>query len=250
MASRMDRYRNQKVDSKMVEKLQESVDDIMQKEEILPKNSHKLTNLEKNIIQEMVQKMLKNDQQNDNFTILQLENRFEKKHTFNAKNVLLKGFIDRIDMIDDLENNQTIIRLIDYKTGKADKDIKSLDEICEDEKYKYILQTLFYCLLYEPENADFICEPHLFSVRENKKKQNETTNIILGESKNKQNIQFTPTIRDEFLKQLDRLLTEIFDPNQPFKPTDKMYDDFGSPCNSCAYWQLCKNSATAKKADL
>ena len=156
----------------MVEKLQESVDDIMQKEEILPKNSQKsLTNLEKNIIQEMVQKMLKNDQQNDNFTILQLENRFEKKHTFNGKGVLLKGFIDRIDMIDDLENNQTIIRLIDYKTGKAEKDIKSLDEICEDEKYKYILQTLFYCLLYEPENADFVCEPHLFSVRENKKKQ-------------------------------------------------------------------------------
>ncbi|MBQ2441134.1 MAG: PD-(D/E)XK nuclease family protein, partial [Paludibacteraceae bacterium] len=243
-------YINQKVDSKMVEKLQESVDDIMQKEEILPKNSHKLTNLEKNIIQEMVQKMLKNDQQNDNFTILQLENRFEKKHPFNGKDVLLKGFIDRIDMIDDLENNQTIIRLIDYKTGKAEKDIKSLDEICEDEKYKYILQTLFYCLLYEPANADFICEPHLFSVRENKKKQNETTNLILGESKNKQNIQFTPAIRDEFLQQLDRLLSEIFDQNQPFKSTDKMFDDFGSPCNSCAYWQLCKNSATAKKADL
>jgi len=115
------------------------------------------------------------------------------------KNILLKGFVDRIDEKDD------VIRIIDYKTGavtKNDLKMKDWDLLITDEKYGKCFQVLFYAYIY----------------RHNNKVMGEMESGIYSFKKlNSGFLKFNdtylePSHFDEFIAQLDLLLMELFNP--------------------------------------
>ncbi len=120
--------------------------------------------------------------------------------------VKLKGKIDRIDEVDG------VLRIIDYKTGKAEsKDLKILnwELLSTDEKYNKSFQVLLYA--------------YMFAVihKINFDKQNLESGIISFKNLKTgfmrvNNSTIDQQTLDDFLNQLKKLLVEIYDLNIPF----------------------------------
>ncbi len=96
----------------------------------------------------MIKKYIRHDkklvEQGKNLIIQSLEKEYKTEFTTAyGEKILLKGFIDRIDLY---ENH---IRIIDYKTGKAEGLTyrNNLKESLRKEEKSYLLQLLFYALL-------------------------------------------------------------------------------------------------------
>ncbi len=151
-----------------------------------------------------------------------------------VKEILLKGYADRIDHIGG------ITRIIDYKTGKVDstdlkpKSVESLFEHSAKPKEK-AFQLMFYLLLAgkspaivtEPGNA----EAGIISFRSLKK---EFLPLILPGTDS------INTLR-EFENRLKDTLTEIFDPTQPFDQTE-----LKEHCNLCPFKSICHKTEEKK----
>jgi hypothetical protein len=120
--------------------------------------------------------------------------------------VKIKGKIDRIDEVDGL------LRIIDYKTGKAEsKDLKILnwELLSTDEKYNKSFQVLLYAYMFAViHKIDF-------------DKQNLESGIISFKNLKTgfmrvNNSTIDQQTLDDFLNQLKKLLVEIYDLNIPF----------------------------------
>jgi len=135
-----------------------------------------------------------------------------------------KGIIDRIDSIG---NNETI-RIIDYKTGKVDKQdlfVKNIDEITTNPKYAKAFQVLFYAWLYYRQNPNSKIETGIISLR----------SISNGFIPLK--IQDVDNIQDyfgEFTKLIENIVKDISDINIPFSQTDDI-----TRCTWCDYKSVC-----------
>ncbi len=106
------------------------------------------------IIKRYIRRVLELDKQYCPFTILSVEDRFSMpvKVSTNGKylEVYLGGIIDRID-----KTNEGI-RVLDYKTGKAETKFKTIDNLFDKDtkkQNKAVLQTLIYCMFYDYKYA-------------------------------------------------------------------------------------------------
>lgn len=133
------------------------------------------------------------------------------KHIYTVRDlpftVLLKGHIDRIDEVGG------VLRIVDYKTGKVDRNqlkINDWELLSSDEKYSKSLQVLFYAYLYiENNNIDLETrdmESGIISFKNLKEGFMSINNSTLDKNDIK-----------EFLNQLDRLILEIYDQEVPFR---------------------------------
>ncbi len=118
----------------------------------------------------------------------------------------LKGYIDRIDEVDDT------LRIIDYKTGKVEqKDLKIEDweNLITDYKFSKSFQILMYAYLYSKNTAfdpdQNKIESGIFSFK------NLKSGFMCFNNSNIQHDEL-----DNFIDQLDLLLKEIFDTEIPF----------------------------------
>jgi len=141
----------------------------------------------------------------------------------NGKQVLIKGFIDRIDSF----GNE--IRISDYKTGgvkQSDVNFKEWEKLLSESKFSKAFQTLLYGWLFRKENPEKSpVKVGLFSLR----------TISAG--------YISPTIINEnpeawhndFEIILIQLLETIIDPKTPFVQTSDVnncqYCDFKDVCN-------------------
>ena len=151
------------------------------------------------------------------------------------------GFIDRIDHT----NGET--RVIDYKTGSNDVECNLLDDVFDPaniKKYKGILQTLIYCLMFDNDNPGHdVLAPYLF----------KTTKLGSGESfkvrskgsgngKNKVTDAFDDgnyqRVADRVREFMTQTLTAIFDAATPFEQTK---DE--NQCAGCNFSYLCNKQA-------
>ncbi|MDD5571310.1 MAG: PD-(D/E)XK nuclease family protein [Bacteroidales bacterium] len=139
----------------------------------------------------------------------------------NIKNIVLKGFIDRIDTI----GNTT--RIIDYKTGKVTKtELRPAEwsDIIIDRKYSKTFQLLTYAYLFNK----------IIPV-----KNNIETGImplsIISNGFMPVEIPDEKNIFKSYEEQLIILLSQIFDPEIPFTQTEEedncKYCDFKGICN-------------------
>ncbi len=145
--------------------------------------------------------------------------------------VNLGGYIDRIDEV----NNE--VRIIDYKTGKADKPQMAFSEVKDifepDKKRpKYVFQTLFYMLLYKKRNPNVHVRPGIYFLR------NLYSDPFLWEVMQKvkryESIQdFTPFL-DEFELQLKGLLHDLFEGQMSFVQTENV-----EYCAWCPFKKVC-----------
>lgn len=193
--------------------------------------------LAREIIQKMVVKVLKFDKQRTPFKILGVEADDKKGYVLNLKIEIdgesvaigMKGIIDRIEQKDD------IIRIVDYKTGKDDKnflDILSLFDTENKQRNKAVFQTFFYGLLYlnSPYGHDeFPIQASLFNIRDLFK--SDFSPLIQCKKNDVYDIRI---YLEEFRTLLNALLEEIFDKEISFTQTD---DE--KKCGYCPYVGIC-----------
>jgi hypothetical protein len=149
--------------------------------------------------------------ENDEVQIIALEQTFERILEDNRLPfpVLIKGNVDRIE----LRNGK--IRIIDYKTGKVEKNnvtLKDWTGLTEDIKNDKIIQVLAYAFMFEKEAKNREIEAGIISFKNlksgflpfNFKPEKESFEVISSE------------IMDAYLEQIVVLVSEILDKNVPF----------------------------------
>jgi hypothetical protein len=176
--------------------------------------------------------ILEYDQHNGGFKVLGLEKEYQTgipvSTSTGVREAALGGYIDRVDQKDG------VIRLIDYKTGKDDKKVKSIASLFDREdnkRNKAALQTLLYAYFYQkihPENQKAL-KPGIFNIREIYDPNFNPFLILEGKE-----IQNYLDLQDEFELGLSGLISEIFDPEQVFDQTDDT-----DKCQYCAYREIC-----------
>jgi hypothetical protein len=140
--------------------------------------------------------------------------------------VHLSGIIDRIDRVEDG------IRIIDYKTGNCELNIKTIEDVFNrnsTKRPKEIFQVMLYCELFLHQNegvSDLL--PCLF--RLGRFRSGDYENRIRLSSKD-----FAySSVREEFLIGLKIILEELFNPEIPFVQTENE-----QKCKYCSYSGLC-----------
>ena len=150
-------------------------------------------------------------QNGDQIQIIALEQTYERvlTHPKLPFPVLIKGNVDRI------ENRNGKIRIVDYKTGKVEKNsvtLKQWNGLTEDIKNDKIIQVLAYAFMLEPNAKGREMEAGIISFKNlksgflpfNFKQDKEIIAVI------------TPEIMTEYLEQMVVLLEEILDVNVNF----------------------------------
>jgi len=181
------------------------------------------------IIENAVIQILEHDKNNSPFDIVSLEKEIsfsrdiltESKYT----SVNFKGYIDRIDVKDG------IVRIIDYKSGKADLSFKEIEELFAEDNQKRknaIFQLVFYTQAILDEFKGREIRPAVYSLK-NLYDQSFDPFIKM----NKKYLQIED-IMHVFNEELTKKLQSLFDAETPFYQTSVTEN-----CSYCDYKAIC-----------
>jgi ATP-dependent helicase/DNAse subunit B len=149
-----------------------------------------------------------------------------------GRNIRLKGFIDRIDRLDET------IRIIDYKSGKPAAltfdTMESLFDQTAKERKKAIMQVFLYAWLYAPEAGEKPIQPAVYYMRNLFKQTNFDPAIQQVNGKEKTLINNFGDYRNEFEDNLRVCLNKIFDAETPFIQTQNT-----KTCEYCPFTGIC-----------
>jgi len=196
------------------------------------------------IIREVVKKHANNilevDRKQTPFEMVSLEDNQEffgfavVKTGKGKRKIGLKGIIDRIDKKND------VVRVVDYKTGAVDKEIKSLENLFNreiEDRNAAFMQTLFYTMLYyqRAQKPDIKIIPALYDIRKmNSSDFTPYLSIKTMEGK-------IPIASDnykhymyQFHEILAETIDEILDLEIPFSQTALL-----KKCGYCPYISIC-----------
>ncbi|MDE6017588.1 MAG: PD-(D/E)XK nuclease family protein [Muribaculaceae bacterium] len=170
-----------------------------------------------------------------------------------GKNINMRFAIDRLDKVTVIENGEQVerMRIVDYKTGSVHVEADSMDSVFEGEmKGKNLIQLWLYANLFDslPDknfdkdgnrpvlqlfgkdaslpNMPMVLE--LYDVNSLKKGNHTYPKIdgvvqVVHEGQN-----------DDFLRNLEKMLCQIFNPDEPFYPTSNL-----SSCSYCQFKTIC-----------
>ena len=145
--------------------------------------------------------------------------------------VRLKGIIDRLDCKDG------ILRIVDYKTGKDKGAPASIDDLfppTESKKRKsQAFQIMYYAYIMsmQPQFSKYKLAPTLLYTRTSSKPTKEDIYYKIGPDVL---TDFIGQCGQEFEEKLKAIITEIFNPDIPFEPTDDK-----ETCRNCDFASLC-----------
>ena len=177
---------------------------------------------------------------------------FERKDLSSLK---IGGIIDRLDKIT-FPDGSTRIRVVDYKTGsgrlRSLPDIASIFDPANLKNHSdYYLQTILYAIIIKGSDVPFenvlarrASSCGMFSERnitslpvspcllfiQHAGTDDYDPTLLIGNTP----VTDINEVKDEFLQHLSTLLTEIFDPDTPFLPTEER-----TRCKSCPFHSLC-----------
>ena len=123
------------------------------------------------------------------------------------------------------------MRVVDYKTGGKEQKASSMQELIEPHKDRpsYIFQIFLYAWVLSETQTQFV-SPALFFVHKSHKEDYDPTIIFENER-----VRNFARLKDEFRDVLQQVLTELFNPEIPFKQTT-----VENKCTYCDYKSLCK----------
>ncbi|SFT86427.1 PD-(D/E)XK nuclease superfamily protein [Algoriphagus locisalis] len=179
-----------------------------------------------------IKAILKYDQANGGFKVLNLERKYlagiPVETSDGKQNIAIGGFIDRVDEKDG------VIRLIDYKTGKDNKKVTTIEAFFDrDDKKrnKAAMQTMLYAKLFQAENPTIRkpLKPGIFNIKEIYD-PNFNPFLILD----KEEIQDYREFAETFESELSGLIGEIYDLEKPFDQTTDL-----KKCEYCPYKEIC-----------
>ena len=157
------------------------------------------------------------------------------------KQFKIGGFIDRLDAISPISNISERIRVIDYKTGRAQtthpKDIDEMFSAAPQALSKhtdYYLQAFLYSMIIKNSkrynSAQDPVSPGLLFIQ-NAGAEDYDPTLKLGREK----IEDITPYEEDFMAHLRSLIADIYNPALPLRPTcDK------KRCEYCPYAGLCK----------
>ena len=184
------------------------------------------------VLGRMLKTLIRWDMNHCPFRVLGLEQSVHDMVSLNGYDVRVGGKIDRMDIVNMPDGTQQL-RILDYKTGSAPKiKIKSLEDVFavpEIGNAHYYLQTFLYCALMRDKQPLPVC-PALYYVRE---AVDETYDPVL--QLNGESVDFNADMHHKFMEHLRDLLSEIFNPDVPFRQTTQPDVD----CAYCDFRQLC-----------
>jgi ATP-dependent helicase/DNAse subunit B len=183
------------------------------------------------ILLKYIKEVLRKDKALCPFTILATEGYYKLAISIDDKKYYIGGTIDRVD-----ETN-TAIRVIDYKTGKADTTFTSIEDLFGEEAKlhnKAALQTLLYCMMYEPKctnNKEIT--PGIYALKEIFTSKYE---YRLSKKEGRKSIPVTDyrEHKADLNKGLETLIKEIFDQDSCFTQTEDR-----KACSYCPYKEIC-----------
>lgn len=146
--------------------------------------------------------------------------------------IRLKGIIDRIDLKDG------ILRIVDYKTGKDKGKPATLDDLfppTDSKKRKSQAFQIFYyayIMSMQPQFSRYRLAPTLLYTRSSSKPTADDIYYHIGKDVL---TDFNVQCGREFEEKLIGLISDIFNPDIPFSPTDDK-----ETCKNCDYAQLCR----------
>lgn len=199
--------------------------------------------INREVIIRYIGRLLEIDKQLTPFKISSVEASAYRSMTINTsqgkREIKIGGRIDRLDRIFDKDTACARLRIIDYKTGRYSlKKINSVDEIfnmpIEPGKHAdYFLQTMLYAMIirhdrdYNPEALPV--SPALLFIQHTSEDNYDPT-IAIGQER----IKDIADYEDEFTERLLGIVSEIFEPEIPFCPSEDK-----SVCEYCPYRSLC-----------
>jgi len=147
------------------------------------------------------------------------------------KQIRLKGIIDRMDSKDG------ILRIVDYKTGTDKGHPKSMDALFPPTDAKHRMSQAFqifyyaYIMSFQPEFSRYRLAPTLLYTRSSSKPTADDIYYSVGGNTI---MDFTAQYGQEFEEKLKGIISEIFNPDMPFEPTDDK-----EACSRCDFSNLC-----------
>lgn len=155
------------------------------------------------------------------------------------RDIYVGGRIDRLDQITDRQSGTEMIRVIDYKTGRCpNRKVNSVEDIFKipvdtDLHADYYLQAMLYAMIIKNDSRingrKLAVNPALLFIQ-NTSKENYDPTIIIGKDK----VKDIATYEEEFSCRLDKVLSEIFEPQTAFYPAENK-----AVCEYCPYRSLC-----------
>ncbi len=185
------------------------------------------------ILKRFVIRNLEIDQQFTPFRIVDLEGEYTAQIALaDGRKVNLKGSIDRVDQVEQQ------IRIIDYKTGKAELKFPNVESLFEQDsrkRNKAAFQTLLYCLFYNNSGDNrFPLAPAVYKLSDF---FNKEFNPLLVEKEGRAKgmiVNDYQVYKVEFENHLTDLLEEIFNKDIPFQQTQEV-----ESCQYCPYAIIC-----------
>lgn len=196
------------------------------------------------IIKKIALRILENDEAYAPFRILGLEGGAGRKQfkgsvqiqsdSGERYQVAIKGIVDRID------RKEKTVRIIDYKTGKDNKKVQSIDSLLDRDnpaRNKAAMQTLLYSLIYlqNYESAGLRIAPGIFNIRELFTDHFDYRLQLKRENgRDFEPVSDVTPYLPAFEDKLRDILKEIFEPSAVFdETTDRR------KCAYCAYKNIC-----------
>ena len=189
-----------------------------------------------NILKSYIQLIIKRDSLLVPIEIIELEHRIssELKVEYKGKKETLKigGVIDRFD------RTGGVYRITDYKTGKTEMEITTVESLFDEDKNNRNdawFQILMYCSVYIREDIKKAIRPSIYPVRsmynddfiDSLKVKDLNGQIVLVDDYEK--------VRESFDFHLQQTIEKIFDQDESFRMTENL-----KKCDFCPYAKLCQ----------
>lgn len=183
------------------------------------------------IVKEFMGKIIQHDKAYAPFAIEALEQKFNIPVAVGEHEVVLGGKIDRVD------SKSGTVRIIDYKTGKDELNVESIESLFEGEgkRNKAAFQTMLYAYLYhKATNTEARLTPGLMN-RKNLFDKNYAFGHPLGKGYSKKVIEDARQHFALFETLLHDKLADLYNPDSPFDQTTNL-----KSCIWCPYKGICR----------
>lgn len=201
--------------------------------------------INKEVIASYLRQLISIDRRQTPFTIIGMElvvsDTLKVNTSRGEKQFKIGGFIDRLDAISPISNISERIRVIDYKTGRAQtthpKDIDEMFSATPQALSKhtdYYLQAFLYSMIIKNSkrynSAQDPVSPGLLFIQ-NAGAEDYDPTLKLGREK----IEDITPYEEDFIAHLRSLIADIYNPALPLRPTSDK-----KRCEYCPYAGLCK----------
>ncbi|MBO7538830.1 MAG: PD-(D/E)XK nuclease family protein [Prevotella sp.] len=193
--------------------------------------------INREVIIKYIRQLLEIDRRLTPFSILKLEKPemmdYEISIGKDTFSTTLGGTIDRLDSITTPDGTEQI-RVIDYKTGSRRlKALADVDAIFAQESLKdhsdYYLQAFLYSHIVRLKSKNVPVAPALLFIQHAGSEDYDPT-LCLG----REPVNDIANYSEAYMKQLDSVISDIFNPAISFTPTDDR-----KQCQHCPYANLC-----------